>query len=191
MKNKKLTLRFPQVSVIGNAKLENTREKELCLTLGRGLSSAGYSVVCGGLGGVMTFVCKGFKEIQTHENQTIGILPSYDHDSANPYIDIVIATGLDVGRNQIVVASGFAVIAIGGGAGTLSEIAIASQINKPVILLKGAGGWADRLHDDFLDERKNARIFHANTVEDVFKHLSDIALNAQKDIGPINSGHNR
>ena len=119
---------------------------------------------------------------------TIGILPGYDFTSANPFIDVIIPTGLDVGRNQLVIASGQAVIAVGGGAGTLSEIALASQLNKPIILLRGSGGWADRLDGDYLDERCNTRLHRCEENDDVARLLKDL-LEAAPLSGPINSGH--
>jgi uncharacterized protein (TIGR00725 family) len=102
----------------------------------------------------------------------------------------VIPTGLDVGRNQLVVASGFAVVVIGGGAGTLSEIALASQINKPIILLKQTGGWADKLTDEYLDERGSSRLYHAHGIEQLKHLLAQLVLQPSLS-GAINSGHNR
>jgi hypothetical protein len=67
---------------------------------------------------------------------TVGILPGVEAREANPYIDIKIVTGLSHARNILVVRSSDALIAIEGGYGTLSEIAIALKLGKPVIGLK-------------------------------------------------------
>ena len=179
-----------QVAVIGSANLEDTQLKKTCIRLGETLADNGYSLVCGGLGGVMEFTCKGFKASVCSIGVTIGILPSYEHADANPFIDVVIPTGLDIGRNQLVVASGFAVIVFGGGAGTLSELALASQMNKPIILFKGSGGWADKLSEEYLDQRKNSKIYHAHSIDDINILLEKLACEAGKT-GVINSGHNR
>ncbi len=88
------------------------------------------------------------------------------------------------------VASCFAVVVIGGGAGTLSEIALASQINKPIILMKGTEGWADKLKTDYLDHRKNAKIYHFKTLEELEVTLSSLSI-ADSKTGMIDSGHNR
>ena len=69
---------------------------------------------------------------------TIGILPGHDRSAANPYLDHVLTTGMGHARNLAVVSSGDAVIAIGGGYGTLSEIGLAAKIGRPVVIL---GGW--------------------------------------------------
>lgn len=103
--------------------------------LGKLLADAGYSVICGGLGGVMEAVCKGAKE---KSGLTIGILPGEDAAAANPYVDIVIPSGLGIGRNLLIIRAADAVIAVKGGYGTLSEIAFALQLGKPLI---GLGSW--------------------------------------------------
>jgi uncharacterized protein (TIGR00725 family) len=178
-----------QVAVIGNASLKRPEHIALAQNVGRMLAESGYSLISGGLGGVMLESCRGFKEIDS-SGRTIGILPSFKADSANDFIDIVIPTGLDVGRNQLVVASGFSVVVIGGGAGTLSEIALASQINKPIILLKQTGGWADKLTDEYLDERGSSRLYHAHSIEQLKHLLAQLVLQPSLS-DAINSGHNR
>jgi uncharacterized protein (TIGR00725 family) len=69
---------------------------------------------------------------------TIGILPTYDKDSANYWVDVVIPTGLGHARNNLVAATGDGVIGVGGSWGTLSELAIAMRMGKPVVVI---GGW--------------------------------------------------
>jgi len=103
--------------------------------LGELLATAGYPVICGGLGGVMEAVCNGAKE---KNGLTIGILPGEDAGAANPYVDIVIPSGLGIGRNLLIIRAADAVIAVDGGYGTLSEIAFALQLGKPLI---GLGSW--------------------------------------------------
>ena len=177
-----------QIAIVGSSSLRNSATEANCVALGRMLAKSGFSVVCGGLGGVMSEVCRGFKTVSDAPGVTVGILPGYDFASANPFIDIVIPSGIDLGRNQLVVASGRVVIAIGGGAGTLSEIALASQLNKPIILLRGGGGWADRLDSDFLDQRRNARLYPCHSITEVADLLHDL-LRTPAATGPINSGH--
>ncbi len=80
----------------------------------------------------MEAVCKG---AQGSGGQTIGILPGSNAKEANSYVDVPIVTGLGEARNAIVVRSGQAVIAIGGGYGTLSEIGFALKFAVPVIAL--------------------------------------------------------
>ena len=84
----------------------------------------------------------------------VGILPDTLLDAGNPYLDVVIPTGLGFARNSLVVLSGDAVIAVDGGSGTLSEIALAWQHGRPIVALMGTGGWADRLAGKALDLRR-------------------------------------
>ena len=98
--------------------------------VGKGIAQAGAALVCGGLTGVMEASCKGAKSVG---GKTIGILPGDDKDEANPYVDIPIATGLGYMRNNLVVKNADIVIAIDGKEGTLSEIAFALQMKKPIL----------------------------------------------------------
>ena len=103
--------------------------------LGKLLATAGFTVICGGLGGVMEAVCNGAKE---ENGLTIGILPGEESAAANPFVDIVIPSGMGIGRNLLIIRAADAVIAVNGGYGTLSEIAFALQLGKPLI---GLGSW--------------------------------------------------
>jgi uncharacterized protein (TIGR00725 family) len=89
--------------------------------------------VCGGLGGVMEAACRGAKD---GGGTTVGILPGTDRAAANPFVDVAVATGLGEARNALVVRAADAVIAIGGGYGTLSEIALALKAGKRVVGLE-------------------------------------------------------
>lgn len=122
------------ISVIGSS-VATEEEHRNALEVGKEIARRGAVLVCGGLTGVMEAVAKGAKETG---GLTLGIIPGEDASSANPYIDVVIPTGLGVARNILVVSTGQAVIAIGGKLGTLSEIAIAFLKSKPVI---GLGTW--------------------------------------------------
>ncbi|MFV2082217.1 MAG: TIGR00725 family protein [bacterium] len=103
--------------------------------VGRMIAEGGAVLVCGGLSGVMEAASRGAYEIG---GTTIGILPGDDRHQANPYISIPIPSGMGVGRNVLIVRSSDTLIALPGGSGTLSEIAISLNIGKPVIDL---GRW--------------------------------------------------
>lgn len=98
--------------------------------VGLELAKARAIVVCGGLGGAMAAACRGAKETG---GITVGILPGTDRADANQYVDIAIPTGMGEARNALVVRAADAVIAVGGGFGTLSEIALALKIGKRVV----------------------------------------------------------
>jgi len=103
--------------------------------VGAGLAAAGAVVVTGGLGGVMEAACRGAR---SRRGRTLGILPGDDRDAANGWVEIAVATGLGELRNGLVVRAADAVVAIGGGHGTLSEVALALKLGRPVV---GLGTW--------------------------------------------------
>ncbi|MGB7061572.1 MAG: TIGR00725 family protein [Candidatus Zixiibacteriota bacterium] len=98
--------------------------------VGERIAQAGAVLVCGGLGGVMEAAAKGAK---SQSGITVGILPGVDKAQANPHIDFPIVTGLGEGRNLLVVRNSDVLIAFPGKFGTLSEIAFALKIGKPVV----------------------------------------------------------
>jgi len=98
--------------------------------LGGLLAKRGWVVLTGGLGGVMEAASRGASE---EGGITVGILPQDHPEEANPHVMIPVCTGLGIGRNVIIIRSATLVLAVGGGYGTLSEIAYALQMGKPVI----------------------------------------------------------
>jgi uncharacterized protein (TIGR00725 family) len=117
------------IAVIG-ARSCNQQVYELAFQAGQELARRGYTIICGGLGGVMEAACKGARSAG---GRTVGILPGDNPEAANSFVDIAIATGLGPGRNLIIIHSAKAVLAINGSYGTLSELAFALQLNKPVV----------------------------------------------------------
>ncbi|MDQ3896330.1 MAG: TIGR00725 family protein [Actinomycetota bacterium] len=112
--------------------------EETCLLaeqVGRELARRGAVVLTGGLGGVMAAASRGAK---AEHGTTVAILPGDDRDDANPWVDVALPTGMGEGRNVLLVRAADAVIAVAGGFGTLSEIALALRLGKPVI---GLGTW--------------------------------------------------
>jgi uncharacterized protein (TIGR00725 family) len=97
---------------------------------GRLIAEEGCLLICGGMGGVMEAAARG---AQQAGGTTIGILPQPDRHTANPYIDIPIATSFGEARNLIIVRTADLLIAVGGEYGTLSEIAFSLKAEKPVI----------------------------------------------------------
>ena len=102
---------------------------------GRAVAQAGAVLVCGGLGGCMEASCRGAKSAG---GLTLGFLPSNDREAANPHVDVAVPTNMGVMRNLLIVLAADAVVAIDGGLGTLSEIAVALQHRKPVF---GVSTW--------------------------------------------------
>ena len=124
-------MRKKVVSVIGGHTCTPEVE-QIAQELGKKLTKVAEILVSGGLSGTMKAVCHGFKQ---GGGITIGIIPSYDKNDANKFVDIVIPTGIGLARNVLVVQAGDIVVALPGEYGTLSEIAYCLQLNKPVISL--------------------------------------------------------
>ena len=126
-------LRLISVVGAGDCSAEEAKTAE---EIGRLLAERGFSVVCGGLAGVMQAACKGCKSAG---GQTVGILPGDDPSQANEWVDAARPTGMGEARNALVANAGEAMIAVGGEYGTLSEIAFALKHDKTVVAI---GNWS-------------------------------------------------
>lgn len=121
------------IGVIGESVFSDAAHEALAEDVGRRIAAAGAALVCGGLGGVMEAACRGARQAG---GRTLGILPGADRTEANPFVEIAVPTGMGQGRNYLIVLTADALIAIGGGFGTLSEIALALRAGKPVVGLR-------------------------------------------------------
>lgn len=121
-----------QIGVIGAGQCSLDIER-LAEEVGREIAKEKALLICGGLGGVMEASARGAKK---EGGVTVGILPGFSFEDANPFIDIPIVTGLSHARNILVVRSSQAIIAVEGGYGTLSEIGIALKLKIPVVGLR-------------------------------------------------------
>ena len=110
-------------------------ELEAAEEAGAAIAEAGAGVVCGGLGGVMEAACRGAR---SRGGLTLGLLPGTDREAANGWVVVAVPTGLGEARNALVVRAADAVVAIGGGWGTLTEIALALKTGVSVV---GVGTW--------------------------------------------------
>lgn len=182
-----MTKRRPVVSVIGDARLDDLGRIDEARRLGAGLIEAGFRLVTGGMGGVMEAVSFGARHAPAwHDGLIVGVLPSYRAGEANPWCDIVIPTGLQLARNVLVVACADVVVALGGGGGTLSEVALAHQLGKPIVAL-GNHGWAGRLAGELLDQRAAEPIRGCQTVEETVAACRSLIANV-RDSDDIGSG---
>ncbi len=138
--------------------------------LGRLLGRLGITVVCGGLGGVMEGVSRGARETG---GLVVGIVPSHRLEEANPWCTVVVPTGMGHARNVLTALAGDFVVALGGGAGTLSEMCFAWIHGRPIFVLEGAGGWADRLGGAQLDARGAMRIRSCGSLQELERALRE------------------
>ena len=120
------------IAVIGAGQCESSIY-QLALEVGEEVAKRGAILVCGGLGGVMEAAAQG---ASMAGGLTVGILPGPSSNSANPYIKIPVATDMGQARNVIIAHTADGLVAVSGGAGTLSEIGHALKIGKPIVGLK-------------------------------------------------------
>lgn len=125
----------PYVGVVGSGTAAAATDAQ-AEEVGRLLGAAGAVVVCGGLGGVMAAACRGARSAGA---LTIGLLPGEDRTAANDWVAVAVATGLGELRNGLIVRTCDVLIAVGGGYGTLSEVALALKARRPVV---GLGTWS-------------------------------------------------
>ena len=173
-----LSYRF-QIAIIGGRDIDQEAQI-LVEDISRMLVEDGYRIVTGGLGLLPSAAHRGAKSASNStEADTIAILPGFDPKPAYNHADIIIPTGLDVSRNAIV-ANSDAVIAVGGGAGTLSEIAYAWQFKRP-ILATSVEGWSSKVVGQVVDNRKRLDdpvlediVFPCNSVEGIRSKLQEV-----------------
>lgn len=143
--------RLRTIAVVGSGRVvEGDRAYEMARRLGERLVERGFRLVTGGRGGVMEAACRGARQAESYrEGRTVGILPGDTPDQANRWVDVAIPTGLGIARNAIVAHSD-GLIAVEGGAGTLSEVAMARKLGRPVVALE-IGGTSGRVAGRRLD----------------------------------------
>jgi uncharacterized protein (TIGR00725 family) len=162
--------RYVGVAGASRAEPELLAQGEL---LGRRLAEGGAVVVCGGGPGVMEAVCRGARSAG---GVTVGLLPGLDRADANAHLTVSVPTGMGQGRNLLLVRASDALVAVGGGFGTLSEIAIALRTGVPVI---GLATWSLQL-----DDRPVAAFPVASDAETAARWALDPAHQADPTRGP-------
>lgn len=158
--NKKL-----QIAVIGSAGAEeylsgggaSTVVADIAEEVGELLAKSGATVVTGGKGGIMEAAARGAKKFQ---GQTVGVISGKVRQTSNRYTDIEVLSGMvAVGFDELIlVMMSDALIVVGGGAGTLQEMAIAYRNAKPIVAIGKSGGWAEKAANSYLDERETTKI---------------------------------
>ncbi len=148
---------------------------EICEDLGANIAKAGHVLVTGGRDGVMELVSKAAKE---KGGTVLGILPK--DENGNAYLSNEIKTGMDFAMRSILMMYNVdVVVSVGGKAGTALELFAAYGKGKPIILLRGSGGWTDRivsvlLEGRYLDERKSANVKSCWSVEEVMEEIKKL-----------------
>ncbi len=164
-----------QIGIIGpNKSICSEELYNFGVQLGQQIAGEDNVIICGGRGGFMEAVCKGAKSsIHTFNGQTIGVLPSDTPEKANPFVDVVIPTGMGIARNMIIINAADIIIAAGGGAGTLSEIAFAWQKRKTVLCLTTFGGWSKQLANTSLDARARGLLVPVSSIHQILEYIEN------------------
>ncbi|MBI2184062.1 MAG: TIGR00725 family protein [Thaumarchaeota archaeon] len=164
----------PQILVIGyNENACTPKVYDLAYRVGKRVAEKGALLITGGLGGVMEAASKGCSEAG---GLCIGIIPFDDRVKANPYNSVVICTGIGYARNFATAYSADAIVVVGGGAGTLSEMAAAYLKATPMISVAGSGGVAERYAGKPLDERNLVVVQAAKDPEEAVDQAVAAAL---------------
>ncbi len=167
------------VAIVGDALIDpNGLKAKMAFEAAKALVDNGYRVQSGGLRGVMEAAFKGAHASANYkEGDTIAILPSFNVSDANDYADIVIPTGLDLYRN-VIVAGASAVVAIGGGAGTLTEIGNAWALKRLIVSFNNVDGWSAKIADTKMDGRvrytdiPEDKVYGVDNAEDMIKIIN-------------------
>jgi hypothetical protein len=159
-----------QVTVIGDAYAEGDKY-DFCVALGRMLAEMNLVVITGGGSGVMEAVSKGANQAG---GITVGILPGSDKKDANSFCGVILPTGLGHGRNTLTVMAADVVIAVGGQAGTLTEMGFAWMYHKPLIAVRTFGGWSEKMSGRAIDSRRPDKIIGVDTVQEVREAIEKI-----------------
>lgn len=163
--------RKPLVAVVGSAHV-NAEVARMAEALGERLVSAGFRIVTGGLTGVMAHVARGARRSAAWTgSEVIGVLPGWHDNEGNLWNDIVLRSDLGHYRNVFLVSVADAVVGVAGGAGTLSELALAWQKRCPIVLLAPSGGWSAELTARPIDDRQPCAAPSFESPEAVVSHL--------------------
>ncbi|MDQ6723143.1 MAG: TIGR00725 family protein [Thermoproteota archaeon] len=145
-----------QIGVIGyNDSPLPLKTLDIAYDVGSEIAKKKAVLICGGLGGVMEYACRGAKD---NAGLTVGIVPQDDYSKANEFCDIVICTGIGFSRDFIVSYSSDGIISVGGGVGTLIELCVGYMAKKIMVSIEDSGGTSDIYGGKFLDERKRIKI---------------------------------
>ncbi len=183
MRNRKL-----QIGVMGSAQDLNYGEvlRDLALEIGREVARSGNIVVYGAekdYDSLSTQAARGAKEAG---GTTVGVTYGKGKDiwEKEGFTDILIVTGLERGggREFVLVNSCDAIIAISGGSGTLTEMAIAYQSNIPIVVMSNTGGWAEKLGGEYIDARNRVRAETASTPKEAVAKVLELIKQGVKDI---------
>jgi uncharacterized protein (TIGR00725 family) len=163
-------------AVIGGARASE-EVRRVAREVGEEIGRRGWHLLTGGGGGVMEAAGQGFLEGRTvipieRRGVNIGLLPTDERDFANGAVEVVLPTGIGWARNAVIARAAQGIVAVGGCSGTLSEMAFAWQMGRPIAALGGSGGWSARLAGQRLDDRREEPVFAADDARSAVAYLA-------------------
>lgn len=179
--------RRPQIAVIGSSE-EDGDMMALAEKVGAAIARVGAALTTGGRGGVMAAASKGCAEAG---GIVIAITPYTGINEVNAHSHYVIPTGLGWARNVVTAIGGDVIVAIGGAAGTLSEIAYAWMYNRPIVAMSSSGGWAAKMAGQRIDHRRDDVIIDCPSIEQlepILRRLLDEVLHEKPRGGAESAG---
>ncbi len=160
-----------QIAVIGyNQDKSTEKTNNIAYQVGTEIAKANAILICGGLGGVMEYACRGAKD---HGGLTVGIIPQDEAYFANKFCDVVIATGIGYARDFVVATSADGIIVVGGGVGTLIELCVGYMLKKILVTIPSSGGTAKNFGGKYLDDRKRVFIQTSQDASSAVRLIAD------------------
>jgi uncharacterized protein (TIGR00725 family) len=173
-------MKKPQIAIIGYAGLDEYPEGTIiknevfvsAYELGKLFAERGWITITGGKSGVMEWANKGAQEAG---GVSVGVVTGDKRGTSNKYVDVEIVPGsYNCGEEMALITMSDAVVVLGGGMGTLQELAIAYRQGKPILSLRGLGGWSERLEQfEQLDERDKVRIDYCKDSAEIVEKLTE------------------
>jgi hypothetical protein len=159
-----------QITLIGDSE-EIEKNNKIAYEIGNFIAIKGWILITGGREGVMTAAAEG---AMMAGGISVSLLPGDDIEQGNRFSTVTIATGIGYARNSMNVLSSDAVVVVGGGSGTLSEIAYAWAYNKIIIACEFAEGWSRRLANQSIDSRRNDVIIGVKNMDELKAKLEEV-----------------
>lgn len=161
------------IAIVGHGENADKSHLRTAYGLGKETAKRNCILLCGGRAeGVMEAAIKGCSDAN---GISIGILPETDLSKTSKYLKIPILTGMGFARNQIISLSCDGMIVVGGGVGTLTEVAYAYAYGKPIVFMKGSGGLVEQFSGKYMDKKKRVKILEASTSEEAINLILQVS----------------
>ncbi|MBI2499090.1 TIGR00725 family protein [Candidatus Woesearchaeota archaeon] len=159
------------IAVVGHGDNAKKIHLKMAYKLGKEIAKKDHILLCGGrIEGIMGAAIKGCSDAG---GISVGILPDSDLSKTSKHLKIPILTGMGFARNQIISLSCDGMIVVGGGVGTLTEVAYAYAYGKPIVFMKDSGGLVEQFSNKYMDEKERVKILEASTPEEAINLIKN------------------